>query len=298
MRSKVQYIFFFVAVILLLPNVLMAQTVMISYESLIQERIIWGGVVSILVVLVIFLEIVRRKQRKISKQSYLAQKEKITFLEAKVRDIEQQKTKPSRVNKPKFEEEVESLVGGSIQPTKQEVLSEMEVEEFTSSRMKGVHGDSLKVVENDDVGELTIMSTHNLGKSKLINPKEFIENTLEEVKPTLPENVSVAVQIGGAPMININQNVFEKAINALIRCSANTIEGNGKITVSLYASMGEAQVSISDNGKGWGYDGQDTDDLKTLDLAKKILKSQGATFDMNTQLGKGTEIVISIPNKK
>ncbi|ANQ48898.2 HAMP domain-containing histidine kinase [Flammeovirga sp. MY04] len=264
-----------------------------AYE---QERLIWIAAVIFLFTLCVSIDVLRRRQQKRGRKSYNAQKEKINFLEEKIKELEEMQTKPSRINKPKIQEEIVEMSGENL-PQQTFTSEESHDEEYTSSRLKGVHGDSLRVVENDDVGELTMVSTHNFGKLKEIQPKEFMEELIEEVKDKLPDNVSIDAQIGGAPKVKINPNSFTKAINALIRCSAHTIEGNGKITISLYASLGEAQISISDNGRGWGFDGQSSEDIKTLDLAKKILKAQNASFDMNAQQGKGTEMVISISNK-
>lgn len=243
------------------------------------ERILWLMVVLLLSIGLIIIELVRKKQLKVGKRSYQAQKEKISYLEEKINELEFQKTKPVKVNKPL-------------------VAEELEVAEYKSSRLKVVSSQRmLEVAENDDLEDLTIASTHNIGKKKEMPPKELVTSTIEVVKETLPENVSIVTQIGGAPKVFINQNLLSKSLGALIRSSAKTIKGNGKITISLYASMGEAQISISDNGQGWGYEGQNPDELKALEMAKKIFTSQGASFEMNTQEQKGTEMVITLGNK-
>ncbi|WP_071397097.1 histidine kinase [Flammeovirga pacifica] len=267
-----------------------------SFTAFERERMIWIAVVVVLTFLCITIDVLRRRQQKRGRKSYNAQKEKINYLEDKVRELEEIQVKPSKVNKPKIQDEIIEMSGEYL-PEIEDSKTDLQDEAYTSSRLMGVHGDSLKVIENDDVGELTMVSTHNFGKLKEIQPQEFMEELIDDLKDKIPENVSIDSQIGGAPKVKVNPNSFTKAINALIRCSAHTIEGNGKITISLYASLGEAQISISDNGRGWGYDGQSTEDIKTLDLAKKILKAQNATFDMNAQKGKGTEMVISISNK-
>ncbi|MBD0402693.1 hypothetical protein [Flammeovirga sp. EKP202] len=244
------------------------------------ERVLWLVVIALLVIGIIILELVRRKQHKVSKRSYQAQKEKIAYLEEKLKEKEAQKINPPKVNKPKVTEVQE------------------EVSAFQSSRLQAMSSNKmLEVEDNDDLEDLTIASTHNIGKKKEMHPKELLESTIESVKNSLPDNVSIVTQIGGAPKVKVNQNLFSKSLGALIRCSAKTIKGNGKVTLSLYASMGEAQISISDNGQGWGYKGQNPDDLKALEMAKKILESQSASFEMNTQEDKGTEMVITIRNE-
>ncbi|OHX65876.1 hypothetical protein NH26_05675 [Flammeovirga pacifica] len=286
---------FFLASFLLSSSNAMAQS-NYSFTAFERERMIWIAVVVVLTFLCITIDVLRRRQQKRGRKSYNAQKEKINYLEDKVRELEEIQVKPSKVNKPKIQDEIIEMSGEYL-PEIEDSKTDLQDEAYTSSRLMGVHGDSLKVIENDDVGELTMVSTHNFGKLKEIQPQEFMEELIDDLKDKIPENVSIDSQIGGAPKVKVNPNSFTKAINALIRCSAHTIEGNGKITISLYASLGEAQISISDNGRGWGYDGQSTEDIKTLDLAKKILKAQNATFDMNAQKGKGTEMVISISNK-
>ncbi|AZQ61587.1 HAMP domain-containing histidine kinase [Flammeovirga pectinis] len=271
---------FFSVLLLSLPLGVLAKSnsIMDVSSHLIMERSLFGAIILILIIGLVISEVVRKSQKKRNYQSYNAQKEKIAYLEEKLKETEKRIVKSAPVNKPKVVEE--------------------ETMAYTSSRLRGVGNlGALKVQENDDLGDLTMVSTHNIGKKREIQPKELVEATIETAKKSLPENVSIATQIGGAPVVVVNQNLLTKSLSALIRCSANTIKGNGKITVSLYASMGEAQISISDNGQGWGYKGQSSEELKALELAKKILLSQGATFEMNTQEKKGTEMVISISSK-
>lgn len=264
---------------MVLPSVSKAEVMNIEMNDPTIERLLWFVVILLLVLGLIVLELIRRKQQKMSYRSYHAQKEKISYLEQKIQELEKQKNKTTKVNKPKVNEE--------------------EVSSFKSSRLSAVSESMmLEVEDNDDLADLTIASTHNIGKKKEIHPKELVEATLERVKESLPSNVSIVTQIGGAPKVLVNQNLFSKSLGALIRCSAKTITGNGKITISLYASMGEAQISISDNGLGWGYKDQPSDELKALEMAKNIITSQGATFEMNTQEQKGTEMVITLGNQK
>lgn len=150
---------------------------------------------------------------------------------------------------------------------------------------------------------------------KKVDLNEGIESTLLLVKSTFPQNFQLIKELGVLPKIEcapgkINQ-VFMNIITNAIQTIQERIlrdQQQGVLTIKTWEEDGQVRVSITDNGRGM------TEEVKNkifdpffttkdvgegtglgLSIVQGIIEKHNGTIQVDTELGRGTTFVISLP---
>lgn len=150
-------------------------------------------------------------------------------------------------------------------------------------------------------------------KIKSVSLQEEIENTLRLVSGELKTRVRVHTDFAEMPEVLCYASQLNQVFMNILTNAAQAIEGEGDIWVSVkpiseHGSGGRAQISIKDSGKGIPTDVLERifDPFFTtksvgegtglgLSISYAIVKKHGGELQVKSELGKGTEFIITIP---
>lgn len=104
-----------------------------------------------------------------------------------------------------------------------------------------------------------------------------------------------------------NENQLYRAISNIINNGIEAQENDAKIDIKLDKLNGELVLTVKDYGKGMdeqtalkvldgGYTTKEKGNGLGLSYAKKVIEEHGGNLILNSQLGQGTEIKISLPS--
>ncbi|MDB5272391.1 MAG: atoS [Chitinophagaceae bacterium] len=149
---------------------------------------------------------------------------------------------------------------------------------------------------------------------KTANINEGIESTITMIRSAIPENIKVVRNLGKIPTIEcfpgkLNQvfmNTFNNAIQAI-----QEKKTGGTLTISSYVSNADhVCVSIEDDGIGMTPETKakifepffTTKDVGQgtglgMSIVFTIIESHHGTIDIESEFGKGTKIIITLPMK-
>jgi two-component system NtrC family sensor kinase len=147
-------------------------------------------------------------------------------------------------------------------------------------------------------------------KLKRVNLKEGIENTLKLIAGELKNRVHVHEQFEETPEVLCYASQMNQVFMNILTNAAQAIDGEGEIWISLkhLEDSGCAQVSVRDSGKGMTTEvaekifdpffttktvGQGTG--LGLSISYGIVKQHGGDIQVKSELGRGTEFVVTIP---
>ncbi len=153
------------------------------------------------------------------------------------------------------------------------------------------------------------------GEIKEANLNEGIESTLTLIRSAIPENIQIIKQLEDIPTIEcypgkLNQ-VFMNAINNAVQAmQKHTAVKNHTLTISTYVFEQSVCVSVEDTGIGM------TPEVKArifepffttkdvgegtglgMSIVFKIIESHGGVIHIDTEVGRGTKIIFSLPKK-
>ncbi|RYZ73665.1 MAG: HAMP domain-containing protein [Proteobacteria bacterium] len=149
-------------------------------------------------------------------------------------------------------------------------------------------------------------------KIKKVSLKEGIENTLKLLSGELKNRVKVTTHFEVVPEVLCYASQLNQVFMNILTNAAQAIEGDGEIIVRLSQSgegkRAKAVVSIKDSGKGIPKDGLEKifDPFYTtksigqgtglgLSISYGIVKQHGGDIQVRSELGKGTEFIVSVP---
>lgn len=149
---------------------------------------------------------------------------------------------------------------------------------------------------------------------KFANVNEGLDSTIIILNSTFKGKVSVVKEFGDIPEIEcfagkLNQvfmNIINNAAQAVMASHEN--DNEGKVIIKTYGEEGSIKISISDNGMGM------TDEVKQkifepffttkkagegtglgLSIVYSIIELHKGTIEVHSELGKGTEFLITLP---
>lgn len=149
-------------------------------------------------------------------------------------------------------------------------------------------------------------------KIKKVSLKEGIENTLKLLSGELKNRIKVNTHFEVVPDVLCYASQLNQVFMNILNNAAQAIDGDGEIWVRL-SQQGEgkkakAVVSIKDTGKGISKEGLEKifDPFYTtksigqgtglgLSISYGIVKKHGGDIQVKSELGKGTEFIISVP---
>lgn len=145
------------------------------------------------------------------------------------------------------------------------------------------------------------------------NINEGIESTLILIKSKLT-NINLVKNLSPLPLINCNPSKLNQLFMNLIDNAISAIEEkgieNGKITLETSVETNDIIFKISDNGIGIKQEilpkifdpffttkdvGKGTG--LGLSISRSIIEAHEGTIEVNSEVNKGTEITVKIPNK-
>lgn len=142
---------------------------------------------------------------------------------------------------------------------------------------------------------------------------EGLQSTLVLLRNSIPDNVDVVTDLGDLPPVEcfpgkINQIFMNILSNALQAMKSKIIDGKHVLTITSTTDEENVYFSIRDTGPGM------TDEVKArifepffttkdvgegtglgLSIVFKIIETHGGHIQVNTELGKGTEFIITLP---
>ncbi len=150
-----------------------------------------------------------------------------------------------------------------------------------------------------------------LGERDLVstNINDEILNVIYQVKDKCGDRIKIEDRFSAIPQIECFPSLLRLVFTNIITNAIEAISGEGKITVTTEAAQDmHIRISISDTGKGMTVDtlskiydpffttkafGQGTG--LGLSISYGIIKTHKGDIDVKSQLGKGTEFIITLP---
>ena len=160
----------------------------------------------------------------------------------------------------------------------------------------------------ETVRSLRTFATLDEALFQQVNIHDNIDTTLSLLYHELRDKVTVIKEYGDIPLIQCYPNELNQAFMNLLVNAIQAIEEKGTITVATYADDTKVYVRISDTGRGIP-----TEDLPKiydpgfttkgagvgkglgLSIVYNIIQKHRGEIQTNSEVGKGTEVVISLP---
>ncbi len=185
--------------------------------------------------------------------------------------------------------------------------------------IQGLAGVISMVVEDKKIAEYTekiSLSVERIGSmiSEILNENQLSVINIREVADFLKVHLSLE---GAKEKVNIildtnskiygNKYLLSRALINIIDNSLRAIDlkNDGFVKVKIFSENGEVKIIVEDNGKGiakdniekiWelGYSKEDSTGLG-LNFSKKVFTDHEGTINIESKLGLGTTVILSIP---
>ena len=146
---------------------------------------------------------------------------------------------------------------------------------------------------------------------KVANIHEGLDSTLILLRNKYKQRIEIEKQYGDIPEIECYPGQLNQVFMNILSNAIDAINDKGTITISTSKSNGKVQISIKDTGKGI------PENIRTrifepffttkevghgtglgLSISHSIIEKHKGTFEVNSEVGKGSEFVISLPVKQ
>jgi PAS domain S-box-containing protein len=139
---------------------------------------------------------------------------------------------------------------------------------------------------------------------------EGLESTLTLVHHVIKNRIEVTRDYGEIPDVECLPDQLNQVFMNILVNAAHAIEGNGEITIRTRFDGDNVTISFADTGKGISAEnlprifdpGFTTKGLGVgsglgLPICYKIVKEHGGRIDVQSELGKGTTVTVTLPSK-
>ena len=163
----------------------------------------------------------------------------------------------------------------------------------------------------DLVIKLRTFSRLDEGEFKQVNIQECIESVLTLLQYRLQDRITIVRKYGGDDIISCYPGPFNQVVMNVISNAIDAVEGQGVITITTKKTGLNYSISIADTGKGIPEDIQDrifepfftTKPMGQgtglgLSISYGIVKKHGGEIGIESEPGKGTNMIITIPWKR
>lgn len=147
-------------------------------------------------------------------------------------------------------------------------------------------------------------------KGEMVNVKELIEETVEEMKAILKKKQHFDIEVSGNPMVYTDKKLFRNVLINLISNAAK-FSGDGK-TIQVKGAITEEKAGISVTDEGIGISREDQQNLFTsfyrggnalniqgtglgLHIVKRYVDLLGGEVELESELNRGTTVTFVIP---
>ena len=160
-----------------------------------------------------------------------------------------------------------------------------------------------------------VRSLRNFARLEEAEPKEAdlhegLESTLTLVHHEIKNRIEVMRDYGEIPEVECLPDQLNQVFMNILVNAAHAIEGNGKITIRTRFDGDNVIISFADTGKGISAEnlprifdpGFTTKGLGVgsglgLPICYKIVKEHGGRINVQSELGKGTTVTVTLPSK-
>lgn len=156
----------------------------------------------------------------------------------------------------------------------------------------------------------SILDYSKPGTKEEFNVKQIVEEILLYLKGIIPHRVKVKVEIPEGITVYADPQHLKQVFINLIKNAVDAIEGEGEIKIKAEETENQAILYVSDTGKGIpanilpkifepffttkesgkGYG-------LGLFIVYHLIKSNGGTIEVESEVGKGTTFIIKLPKK-
>ncbi len=149
------------------------------------------------------------------------------------------------------------------------------------------------------------------GEKKIANINDSIDSTLMMLKNQFKNRIEIEIEFGEIPDILSYPGKLNQVFMNLLSNAGQAIDGKGKIKIKTWNNDESIFVSIKDNGNGMDEKTKSkifepfftTKDVGKgtglgLSISYGIIQDHKGTIDVKSELNKGTEFIITLPNKQ
>jgi signal transduction histidine kinase len=192
-----------------------------------------------------------------------------------------------------------------IKKYKEEIEYDMVIKEI-KQLLSGIEEGARRTMEI--VKGLRNFSRLDEGEKKLSDINEGIESTLLMLRNQLKNRIEVVKEFGGLPQLLCYPGKLNQVFMNIINNASQSIEAEGKIVISTSYQDNNIHVSIKDTGKGMSkkvtehifepfYTTKDVGQGTGLGLSISygIIQEHKGEIKVKSELGKGTEFLITLP---
>jgi signal transduction histidine kinase len=139
---------------------------------------------------------------------------------------------------------------------------------------------------------------------------EGIDSTLTLLHAQMGERITVVKEYGDVDPIYCSPSQLNQAFMHVIKNAAQSIAGEGEITIRTAVDGDHVRIQIADTGAGIspkqlehifdvGFGATDTRVKMKLGLSTtyNIMQSHGGEIKVTSEVGKGTEVTMTLPQK-
>jgi signal transduction histidine kinase len=179
------------------------------------------------------------------------------------------------------------------------------IKDISNNLLESNRKTSSKNVVSSDSNENLDEKTSNVLLSSLIDP--LVSEKRMQYRSKIGIEIQANLNCSYGLFAEIESTEFKRVLSNLINNAAEAMEGKGKITLSVSESDGRIQISCSDSGKGIPPEiigkltqrGESHGKVGGSGLglyhAKSSVEKWGGTLALQSEIGKGTSVNISLP---
>jgi signal transduction histidine kinase len=161
------------------------------------------------------------------------------------------------------------------------------------------------------VNDLRSFSRLGAARSEMVDVQEAVDVTLRLLRPRWSGRITIHRDLGSLPPIEAAPGQLNQVLMNLLANACDAIPDQGTIWIAARSDGDFVEISVRDDGTGIA-----ADDLQRifdpffttkpqgkgtglgLAITHGIVESHGGTIRVESELGRGTEVIVSLPSRK